>query len=66
MTQRITAQQIATAHAVLKSYGYFVDHSALGEALQAALGQAPPTAQTESTGRPESIRLNMGGMYFGD
>ena len=47
MTQRITAQQIATAHAVLKSYGYFVDHSVLEEAMQTALCSRARAAQNE-------------------
>jgi hypothetical protein len=62
----MTEQQIAIAYAVLKRHGHLVDHKALGEAMQAALCQDTPTPQTESTGRPESSRVDIGGMYIGD
>ena len=66
MTQRITAQQIATACDILKSHGYFVQHRALQEAMHAALCSRAYPAKNESAGRPESRRPDMGWMYFGD
>ena len=62
----VTEQQVGIAYAYLKGQGYIVALSALQDAMQAALCQDTLTAQTESMGRHESIRLDTGRMYFGD
>jgi hypothetical protein len=63
---RVTEQQAGIAYAYLKAQGYLVALPALQDAIQAALCSGNPRAETESTGSPESNRLDMGRLYFGN
>jgi hypothetical protein len=63
---RVTERQAAVAYAYLKAHGYLVAIPTLQDAMQTALCQDTPRAQTESSAFPESRRMDRGGIYFGD